>query len=133
MAVGDVKMRKSVELCNFENLASFPLILVLYQNVATNLVNQGKMSINASATNTTVVDPGQWCVRVCVHTLLSLIASSIVHSFAVPNNSNSESPYDAIQGIIKYYVFIGFLSIFCYWVAWASWIVAAERQVRRIR
>ena len=28
---------------------------------------------------------------------------------------------------------LGFLSIFFYWIAWTSWITAAERQIRRIR
>jgi hypothetical protein len=55
-------------------------------------------------------------------------------SFLLVNNSNgTESPYDAIQGIIKYYVLLGFLSIFAYWLAWSTWTIAAERQVRRIR
>ncbi len=55
-------------------------------------------------------------------------------SYVLPDNSpNGESPLDAILGIINYYVLIGFLSIFFYWVAWSSWIIAAERQVRRIR
>ncbi len=55
-------------------------------------------------------------------------------SFVVSNSSaETESPYDAIHKLIKYYVLLGFLSIFFYWLAWSSWIVAAERQVRRIR
>jgi hypothetical protein len=55
-------------------------------------------------------------------------------SYVLPdNNPNGESPLDAILGIIHYYVLIGFLSIFFYWVAWSTWIIAAERQVRRIR
>jgi hypothetical protein len=55
-------------------------------------------------------------------------------SFVVSNTSTgTESPYDSIQGIIKYYVLLGFLSIFFYWLAWSTWIIAAERQVRRIR
>ncbi len=49
------------------------------------------------------------------------------------NSTATESPHDAILGIIKYYVLIGFLSVIFYWIAWASWIMAAERQVRRIR
>ena len=104
-------MRKSVELCNFENLASFPLILVLYQNVATNLVNQGKMSINPNVTNATVVDPGQWCVRVCAHTLHSLIASSIFTALwcpIIPILNHPMMPYKALSSTM-------FLS-----VSWAS-------------
>ncbi|CAF1202712.1 unnamed protein product [Rotaria sordida] len=54
--------------------------------------------------------------------------------FVIPNNNTeTQSPYDAIVGIINYFVLLGFLSILCYWIAWASWIMAAERQVRRIR
>ncbi len=55
-------------------------------------------------------------------------------SYNVPDNNTAiQSPHDAILSIIKYYVLLGFLSIFFYWLAWASWIMAAERQVRRIR
>jgi hypothetical protein len=63
-----------------------------------------------------------------------LFAILLFCSYVLPdNNPNGESPLDAILGIIHYYVLIGFLSIFFYWVAWSSWIIAAERQVRRIR
>ncbi|CAF4075980.1 unnamed protein product [Rotaria magnacalcarata] len=48
-------------------------------------------------------------------------------------NHKTTSPYDAIMGIIKYYVLIGFISLLFYWLAWASWMIAAERQIRRIR
>ncbi|CAF4238538.1 unnamed protein product, partial [Rotaria sordida] len=56
------------------------------------------------------------------------------HSFVVPdNNTETQSPYDAIVGMINYFALLGSLSILCYWIAWAGWIIAAERQVRRIR
>lgn len=52
----------------------------------------------------------------------------------MPNNhTTTESPHDSIFSIIKYYILLGFLSIFFYWIAWATWIIAGERQVRRIR
>ena len=58
----------------------------------------------------------------------------LLHSFVVPdNNTETQSPYDAIVGIVNYFALLGSLSILCYWIAWASWIMAAERQVRRIR
>ncbi|CAF3949500.1 unnamed protein product [Rotaria sordida] len=60
--------------------------------------------------------------------------NSFRECFVIPNNNTeTQSPYDAIVGIINYFVLLGFLSILCYWIAWASWIMAAERQVRRIR
>ncbi|CAF1469736.1 unnamed protein product [Adineta steineri] len=46
---------------------------------------------------------------------------------------NIISPYNVIQSMSKNYIIIGCISIFLYWVAWASWMIAAERQIRRIR
>ncbi|CAF1188857.1 unnamed protein product [Adineta steineri] len=46
---------------------------------------------------------------------------------------NITSPYDVIQSMSKNYIIIGCISIFLYWVAWTSWMIAAERQIRRIR
>ena len=55
-------------------------------------------------------------------------------SFIEASNFSADgSPEDAIQGLIKYYVILGFSSIFLYWVAWSTWLIAAERQTRRIR
>ncbi|CAF1420963.1 unnamed protein product, partial [Adineta steineri] len=49
------------------------------------------------------------------------------------NKNNITSPYNAIQSITKNYIIIGCISIFLYWVAWTSWMITAERQIRRIR
>ena len=57
----------------------------------------------------------------------------IVHSVTVVNNTNMDSPTVAVQNAIKYYLIIGFTSITLCWIAWSFWIIAAERQVRRIR
>ncbi len=38
-----------------------------------------------------------------------------------------ESPYDTIEEIIKYNVLLGFLCVLFYWIAWSTWIVAAEK------
>jgi len=66
--------------------------------------------------------------------LILIIVMLFYCSFVVSNSSaETESPYDAIHKLIKYYVLLGFLSIFFYWLAWSTWIMAAERQVRRIR
>ncbi|CAF1398418.1 unnamed protein product [Adineta steineri] len=49
------------------------------------------------------------------------------------NTHNIISAYNAIQSISKSYIILGCISIFLYWVAWASWMTTAERQIRRIR
>ncbi|CAF1495968.1 unnamed protein product [Adineta steineri] len=46
---------------------------------------------------------------------------------------NMTSPYNVIQSMSKNYIIVGGISIFLYWLAWASWMIAAERQIRRIR
>ncbi|CAF3586174.1 unnamed protein product [Adineta steineri] len=49
------------------------------------------------------------------------------------NKHSTTSPYNIIQSISKNYIIIGCISLFLYWVAWTSWMIAAERQIRRIR
>ncbi|UJR37711.1 hypothetical protein I4U23_030406 [Adineta vaga] len=94
--------------------ALFPFMLLLYRRVTNSLVELGKSQANT--------------------TIASVIVGSSGGCFILPDNStDSESPQDQINGVIKYYVLLGFLSVFFYWVAWSSWIIAAERQVRRIR
>ena len=57
----------------------------------------------------------------------------ILHSFIIPNATNVDSPLHAIQNTIQYYIILGFVNVLLYWIAWASWMIAAERQVQRIR
>lgn len=40
---------------------------------------------------------------------------------------------NVVNGIIKYYIILGVVSVFFYWMAWTCWLIAGERQVRRIR
>ncbi|CAF0982646.1 unnamed protein product [Adineta steineri] len=49
------------------------------------------------------------------------------------NKHSITSPYNVIQSISKNYIVIGCISLFLYWMAWTSWMIAAERQIRRIR
>ncbi|CAF0902236.1 unnamed protein product [Adineta steineri] len=42
-------------------------------------------------------------------------------------------PYATIEGIIKWYATLGGSSIVMYWIAYALWMIASERQLRRIR
>jgi hypothetical protein len=51
--------------------------------------------------------------------------------FDIPNNTTS--PIQAIQNIVKWYVLLGFLSIFFYTIGFSAYMVSAERQIRRIR
>ncbi|CAF1308683.1 unnamed protein product [Rotaria sordida] len=94
--------------------ALLPLMLYLYERVLDSLVDMERLQtiVNASI----------------------FMNNSFGECFVVPgNNTETQSPYDAIVGMINYFALLGSLSILCYWIAWASWIIAAERQVRRIR
>ncbi|CAF3578851.1 unnamed protein product [Rotaria sordida] len=92
----------------------FPVMLYLYRGVINNLVDIGKIQTNVTAVND-IIRQSSEC-------------------FVVPNKAaNTESIHEAILKIIRYYVIIGFSSILCYWIAWSTWLLAAERQVRRIR
>ncbi|CAF0756890.1 unnamed protein product [Adineta steineri] len=95
--------------------ALFPVMLFLYQKVVNALTDLGKLQTNATASTIVTSNNNSEC-------------------FTLPSNStNSKSPHEQILYYVHFYVLLGFLSIFFYWMAWASWIMAAERQVRRIR
>jgi ATP-binding cassette subfamily B (MDR/TAP) protein 1 len=51
----------------------------------------------------------------------------------IVNSTNSTSSTDSIGSIVKYYIILGFASILLSWIASTTWIIAAERQVRRMR
>lgn len=68
-----------------------------------------------------------------VNSSFTFIIKPVFYSFVVPDKNQTESPRDTILYIINYYVLLGFVSILAYWIAWATWLMAAERQVRRIR
>jgi len=57
----------------------------------------------------------------------------IFQSFKVLNDTNKTSPAANIKHVINYYVLLGFMSILLSWIGWTCWIIAAERQIRRIR
>jgi ABC-type multidrug transport system fused ATPase/permease subunit len=67
-----------------------------------------------------------------VSSLINLF-SLIFLSFTMSNNTNTQSPTAVIKSIVNYYVLLGFSSLSLSWIAWVCWIMAAERQVRRIR
>ena len=104
-------------------------MLIFYRRVINSLADLGKMQSNVTVTN--ITSPGTWFARLtsAVLTAIAVIASSSL----LPSTHDGQSPGDVIQGIVKYYIILGFVSIVFYWIAWASWIIAAERQVRRIR
>lgn len=51
--------------------------------------------------------------------------------FDIP--SNVTSPIQSIQNVVKWYVLLGFLSILFYTIGFSSYMISAERQIRRIR
>jgi hypothetical protein len=105
-------------------------MLFLYRRVTNSLLDLGQIQSNVTAASVNNTTPGEWYVCFIYYIYYIFLSGSYI---APTNITGAQSPHDAIQGIIKYYVLIGFLSIFFYWVAWSSWIIAAERQVRRIR
>ncbi len=107
-------------------------MLLLYGRITNSLVEMGKIQANLTTSSITSTNASEWSVEFCFR--FARLLTSFYRSFVVASNiTDTEAPLDRINGILKYYVLIGFLSIIFYWIAWASWIVAAERQVRRIR
>ena len=94
--------------------ACFPWLLFIYQQVTDALVNYGKLKYIESMN------------------LQNLSHISCENGgFDVPDNATS--PIQSIENVIKWYVLFGFLSILFYSIAFAAYMVAAERQIRRIR
>jgi hypothetical protein len=54
-----------------------------------------------------------------------------IFRFDIPNNATS--PIQSIQNVVKWYVLLGFLSIFFYTIGFSAYMISAERQIRRIR
>lgn len=49
------------------------------------------------------------------------------------NASTGSDGINTVHGIIKYYIILGVVSVFFYWMAWTCWLIASERQIQRIR
>ncbi|CAF1394040.1 unnamed protein product [Adineta ricciae] len=47
--------------------------------------------------------------------------------------ASTGDPFTTIEGIIKWYATLGASSIVAHWIAYALWMIASERQLRRIR
>ncbi|CAF2086942.1 unnamed protein product [Rotaria magnacalcarata] len=91
--------------------AVFPLMMLVYKSVATSLVKSGIPSNIANFTIPLDIDPA------CI---------------IKAQNSTSDILSD-LRGMIKWYAILGSVSIFCYWLGYSFWMIAAERQVRRMR
>ncbi|CAF4760503.1 unnamed protein product [Rotaria sp. Silwood1] len=92
----------------------YPVAMYFFQGITDNLANLGESSIKFIHFNN---------------------VTNISNECTIVSNKNNrtESAHDSINRLIKYYIIIGFSNIICFWIAWATWILAAERQVRRIR
>ncbi|CAF0800398.1 unnamed protein product [Adineta ricciae] len=90
--------------------AVFPLMMFIYEGVASGFVSAG------------VID-----------TPLNMTFEGI-NNACIPQAPGSISDVIAeIRGRIKWYVILGCISILCYWIGYSLWMIAAERQVRRMR
>ncbi|CAF4293965.1 unnamed protein product [Rotaria sp. Silwood2] len=92
----------------------YPVAMYFFQGITDNLANLGGSRIKSIHFNN---------------------VTNISNECAIVSNKNNqtESAHDSINRLIKYYIIIGFSNIICFWIAWTTWILAAERQVRRIR
>ncbi|CAF3666385.1 unnamed protein product [Adineta steineri] len=89
----------------------FPLMMFIYQGVASSLVTAG-------------VDPNSEYN----------ITQLNINPACIPQPPNSTSSVTAeIRDRIKWYIILGCISILCYWIGFSFWMIAAERQVRRMR
>ncbi|CAF1114071.1 unnamed protein product [Adineta steineri] len=94
---------------------SYATMFYFNRQLLDNLILLGNNSMKTTSTNQYPADSNE-----CQATYSS-------------NEYNITLPYNAIQSISKNYIILGCISIFLYWVAWASWMTTAERQIRRIR
>ncbi|UJR08520.1 hypothetical protein I4U23_012783 [Adineta vaga] len=49
------------------------------------------------------------------------------------NHTETNLSTAALKNVINYYLILGFVVAILSWIAWSSWIITGERQVRRIR
>ncbi|CAF3793980.1 unnamed protein product [Rotaria sordida] len=92
----------------------YPVAMYFFQGITDNLANLGGSRIKFIYFNN---------------------VTNISNECAIVSNKNNQTElaYDSINRLTKYYIIIGFSNIICFWIAWATWMLAAERQVRRIR
>ncbi|UJR19545.1 hypothetical protein I4U23_022675 [Adineta vaga] len=98
----------------FASGGCFPLLLFVYQQVTDALVNYGKL---------------QYIQEMNFQNRSQLSCEN--GGFDIPDSSTS--PIQAIQNVVKWYVLLGFLSILFYTIGFSTFMVSAERQIRRIR
>ncbi|UJR22125.1 hypothetical protein I4U23_025189 [Adineta vaga] len=89
--------------------ACYPVMLIIYKAVLNGLTNDNTMN------TTSLVNRSSECKTDRV------------------NVTTPVSPTDAMRDIINYYIILGFGSILLHYVSSATWLLASERQVRRIR
>ncbi|UJR11965.1 hypothetical protein I4U23_016143 [Adineta vaga] len=96
----------------------FPLMLQVYQKIANIMIDYTKIhSIRTqnggNFSNSSLFQQGS---SGCIHIL----------------NMNVRL-HAEIVAVLKWYLLLGFLNIFFYWLCFSCWLTSAERQIRRIR
>ncbi|UJR37712.1 hypothetical protein I4U23_030407 [Adineta vaga] len=90
--------------------AVFPLMMFIYEGVASSLVT---VSVTEMPANISFAGINPNCIP-------------------KPPNSTTDVILE-LRERIKWYLILGSISIVCYWVGYSLWMIAAERQVRRMR
>ncbi|UJR07170.1 hypothetical protein I4U23_011458 [Adineta vaga] len=96
----------------------FPVMLQVYQKVANIMIDYSKIkSIHTqnggNFSNSSLFQQGSsGCIQIL--------------------NLNIR-PHEEIFAVLKWYLILGFLNIFFYWLCFSCWLTSAERQIRRIR
>ncbi|CAF1219142.1 unnamed protein product [Didymodactylos carnosus] len=107
--IWDVILMTIGTLASLSTGASFALMFTLYKIILNNFLNFEKARIlNTSA----------------------IAFNSTSECFLIETSGNL---LNTVKSIIIYYLIIGFVTVFLFWLGFSCWMIAGERQIRRIR
>ncbi|CAF0803419.1 unnamed protein product [Adineta steineri] len=86
----------------------YPIILILYRQTLNHFATDNKMNTS------TTFNRSNEC---------SLVV----------NTTNNVSSTISMENIIVYYIIVGLVNLILCYIGWSTWLITAERQVRRIR
>nr|APD26504.1 ATP-binding cassette transporter subfamily B member 1-like X2 protein [Brachionus koreanus] len=108
----------------------YPFMFLLYGEVAKTLVNYGKENISSDNSHlSTFFNMGSTDFSL---NLTSTKIKTIEDKCGVENQGQQEYD-DKINEIVRYYVLLGFITLFLEYLAHVTWNSASERQIKKMR
>jgi ATP-binding cassette subfamily B (MDR/TAP) protein 1 len=99
--------------------ATFPLMLIVYRRITDALVQTGIQNNSNKSIG--------WYMKNFIVNLFYYLSFSF--EFSTSNNA----PLTIVADMTKWYLILGFVSILCYYIGFSCWMMAAERQLKRMK